>query len=609
MQVHVTELRYWKSEHNAETNEDAVCFNAAAGLFAVADGVGSASFSDIWANILVRQFVAVPLMSNDPFEVEWWLRRAQAEYEQCSPKIENLPSFAREKAREGSQSTLVTLRVERIESKQATARLLGFGDSCAFVYYATTNEVEPFPITQCGDFDRPPICLPSRLSEFDYDFHRGQARVISLVPGDIVILATDAVARWLWCDETKQGGSALRAFQEIVSIPDIRSWAEFVNTLRSDYTMRDDDTTVLIICVTDDEKAQKLGYTPRLPDAVVLERRQALAEARNRRLGVEVAVNYGDGLWLGEDDRVPEEEVAHARRVAIARSKIIKAIRKALRTHQDIKTIVEPIWRQYEDLLWDEPSAEQLRRTLADLGIFIKAIPSREERALARLHRALATDDDVQIAEEIQRLQKEGISLEGNGYSALTAVERERIDLVLRRLKSLECLREALASNDDQRIVGSYDTILDHSPLISSEERQRIILAQERIERYTALTEALSNKVDDFTIVQRAHPFLLDYSALSADQFTQICHALRRYEHLWTAMQAVRERDSRTLAKVMHLYHGIIPEQWTHILLQDQQERLQNALETFGSQEPIWQRVLAKCKAIVMKVVKNQKEL
>src|SRR5215472_13913838 len=112
MHVTVKELQYWKTEHRDMSGcQDACAFDPQRGVFAVADGAGTTLFPAIWARILARHFVDIPLMSNDPFETEWWVRLAQEQYKQAIPNIgHSLDWSIRQKAQnQGSDSTLATL--------------------------------------------------------------------------------------------------------------------------------------------------------------------------------------------------------------------------------------------------------------------------------------------------------------------------------------------------------------------------------------------------------------------------------------------------------------------------------------------------------------------
>jgi serine/threonine protein phosphatase PrpC len=131
--VQVTPLYYWKQENSEITCEDAYKYQVETGRFAVADGVGTAAFSNIWSKCLVDHYLERPLLSTDPFEVEWWLSQVQERFTQIAPSLESLPNWAQEKVREGSQSTLALLTVRSVSQETAHAELIAFGDSCIFV--------------------------------------------------------------------------------------------------------------------------------------------------------------------------------------------------------------------------------------------------------------------------------------------------------------------------------------------------------------------------------------------------------------------------------------------------------------------------------------------
>jgi serine/threonine protein phosphatase PrpC len=123
MFAHVTGLRYWKSERaDLTTCEDALCYDVSRGLFCVADGAGTTLFSNLWADMLVKQFVSDPLMSSDPFEMEWWIRLVQKQYQAATaPKLSKLDWNAKQKAvDQGAYSTLAALRVVQQTAQSLT---------------------------------------------------------------------------------------------------------------------------------------------------------------------------------------------------------------------------------------------------------------------------------------------------------------------------------------------------------------------------------------------------------------------------------------------------------------------------------------------------------
>src|SRR5258707_4148557 len=139
---HITILQDWKSEHTAQSCEDAAGCVLQDGLFAVADGVGTALFSGIWSRCLVETFLDLPLLSDDPFEIEWWLREAQQRYLRLLPSTAQMPWNVQQKAlTESSYSTLASVRFQALTAGQADATFLAFGDSCIFVYQPSSSQV------------------------------------------------------------------------------------------------------------------------------------------------------------------------------------------------------------------------------------------------------------------------------------------------------------------------------------------------------------------------------------------------------------------------------------------------------------------------------------
>lgn len=551
MKAQITRLTYWKSDHDKETNQDALCDDAGRGLFAVADGVGTASFSDIWAQILAGHFVKKePLLSDDPFEVEWWLRRVVPEYDKRTPRPEDLAYFAQEKARQGSQSTLVTLRVCQFVEGAAEATLLGFGDSCAFIHHIDTNEIVPFPIEECDDFNRPPICVPSRMREFDRDFHRCQVRAVILQPGDTIILATDAVSRWLWCEGAEQAGSRLMAFQQIVALSN-EAWAEFVECRRSEHTMRDDDATALVIRLSNAADGVELGCTAHLSTDLVAEREQQLREAYQLGRTEQVAVLFGDGRTFGNILPVLPEVADRARQVATASKNVLNALRRAVRTGQNVRAEVEPIWNQYADLLSDEPSVEALRKSLADQDVVQHHNTDPKRAALTEFRRALAGDDDEHIVQAYNPLLDD--------EPKITASERKRLEQAQKRLAMLQELRTAIQAGDERQIVLAYDPILDNYNKITSEERELTRQAQLRYEMPALVRQALATD-DDVQIAKAYRQELIPrWADFSGEERERIELARRRVSVLNHVGELLATDDDMQILECVPLQHDCPP--------------------------------------------------
>lgn len=374
MYVTATPLQYWKSEHGPAGCEDAVGVHIEHGLFAVADGVSSTAFAQPWARHVVEEFVhAVPLLSADPFELEWWVRGAQASYvsQGKAPDLSAFPEGTlREKAEAGAATTMATLRCVRQPDGAASFRVITIGDSCVLLDYS--GHVTAFPAYEGVDFDARPKFLHSRW------FDRGitEAKQVDIVvhPGVVVVLATDAVARWVLEAGTRTGASSLgysarsAALQTLAGL-DPGKWPMFVDACRERREMVDDDATALVLRFSADlppsmEDARLLGETTSLPEAMRSKRQSDLNNAIERGDSVAIARLAGDYQQAGLD--IDPSELGEKRRVAEEVLQAIAAVVAALNREPPSKANVNAVWLRYAELLEREPSAAHLRQTLVN---------------------------------------------------------------------------------------------------------------------------------------------------------------------------------------------------------------------------------------------------
>ncbi len=381
----ITRLQQWKSEYTPETCQDKLLYDAAAGLFAVADGASTSSFPHLWADVLVKHFISVPLMGDDPFEVDWWVRLAQKRYTDAMPKLELLSSIAREKEdTQGSESTLVTVRLSRVDETSAQAELLVFGDSCVLIGRPDTRQVAlTFPLEQAADFDRRPVCVPSHPGVFNRQFHR--CKLLSSVPlaaGNVVLLATDAVARWIISKGGGQYQEIWDSFQAVAQRTPGADWRAFILDQRQNNTIADDDSTALILELQEGMlvppaeghnpagEVRLLGSTTTHSDEVIKGRENSFRQARSDQNRELEAIYYGDGNDLQSrlSGEVTKEQIDHAREVSKALRALISAT-AANYKKPDFASKMRSIWEQYKDVLQDEPCAEGIRNTLKSNGV------------------------------------------------------------------------------------------------------------------------------------------------------------------------------------------------------------------------------------------------
>ena len=252
---------YWvpKLGNSAEEYEDAAAFSLEQGRFAIADGATESSFSDLWARSLVRQYTtSPPLIPPNSAPLHDWLVPLQTEWH-GSINWERLPWFAEEKARNGAFAAFLGLYflgadkappppfsfwgwVFRRRPRVGGVRwhALAVGDSCLFQVRGD-KLLSAFPISESGAFNDRPLLISSNPSRNHPVWKAVQFAEGECQPGDMFILGTDALSKWFL--QEREAGN--RPWETLVTVQTQASFATFVDALRQQHTIRNDDTTLL----------------------------------------------------------------------------------------------------------------------------------------------------------------------------------------------------------------------------------------------------------------------------------------------------------------------------------------------------------------------------
>lgn len=258
--VHV----YWlpKEGYSPEEYEDAFSCAEAQGQLAIADGATESSFADLWAQSLVNKFTSTPPTITSAATgglLESWLTPLQKEWH-SSIAWDRLPWYAEEKARKGAFATLLGLRFETESATNSSTffqrmfslfskprqegprwHALAVGDSNLF-HIRKDALLRSFPLEKAAEFDSRPLLLGSnpklnanvwanvKVAEGDYQ------------PGDLFILATDALAKWFLVRH--EAGS--KPWKKLLEMKSEQDFAEFIGKLRRESAIRNDDTTAII---------------------------------------------------------------------------------------------------------------------------------------------------------------------------------------------------------------------------------------------------------------------------------------------------------------------------------------------------------------------------
>jgi hypothetical protein len=249
---------FWVPKQGNSTEEYEDAYACAHPLYAIADGATESSFADLWANILVCEFIRQPLNYLDlrAETVSEWLEPIQTHWHQ-QIHWEKLPWYAEEKARHGAFATLLGIEFQdRPEAPRSfwgrlfsgftrpplRWRALAVGDSCLF-HVRNHTLLRPFPLTKSTMFNPRPLLFcsnPGSNSEVCGGVHLLEGEWL---PEDLFLLATDALSCW-FLKECETGKQPWRTLMALKTQTDFET---LVARLRGKEGMKNDDTTLLRI--------------------------------------------------------------------------------------------------------------------------------------------------------------------------------------------------------------------------------------------------------------------------------------------------------------------------------------------------------------------------
>ena len=250
-----TEFWLPKAGNDPEEYEDAfrvVCppqvgaSGLGAARIAVSDGASESSFAREWANFLTDAFVTQPPASCGLTEdsLNTWLKSPQERWHASVP-WDRLPWHGETKTQAGSLATLLGLTVKAApdNSGQLSWQALAVGDSCLFIVRENRLWLS-FPLEDSAQFDNNPALLCSNPDNSGNMWEGIHQRSGECATGDLLILATDALACWILAENAAEE----RPWETLLGL-DSSEWETWVGEQRHGGFMRNDDTTLVIIQV------------------------------------------------------------------------------------------------------------------------------------------------------------------------------------------------------------------------------------------------------------------------------------------------------------------------------------------------------------------------
>ena len=214
--------------------QDKYCYSEEKGIIAISDGATQGFKSEIWAEMLVNNFV-----QNPEFEIEKFLIDLE-KYAQDFSEIEFEPNpnpalriLELRKIADGSYATFMG-----IEVRKDTLRYVSSGDVCGFV--KTTDGLQSFPFSNVEELDKDKGFLSTtRLLNHQVKQEQFRSGKLSIKENDKIILMTDAVARLTLRDNN--------IIDKILHLEDFESFKDYIISEWEAKRLEEDDITICVI--------------------------------------------------------------------------------------------------------------------------------------------------------------------------------------------------------------------------------------------------------------------------------------------------------------------------------------------------------------------------
>lgn len=237
--------RFWlpKAGNAPAECEDAHAADAGLRRLAVADGASDSYDSGRWARLLATAFVDVA----PPAHAEG-LGRWVAELAGCwraALDFEHLPWNQQAKAQHGAHCTFLGVELDLAEHADAAPgapcggwRAIAVGDACLF-QVRQGRLLRAFPLERADQFGLTPALLATSPAYRGPGLEQLAQAAGELRVGDALVLATDALARWLLAAD----GAGERPWERLPD--DDSAFAALIDVERRAGRLRNDDVTLL----------------------------------------------------------------------------------------------------------------------------------------------------------------------------------------------------------------------------------------------------------------------------------------------------------------------------------------------------------------------------
>jgi serine/threonine protein phosphatase PrpC len=245
-----------KDSGSSVLSEDACAISPDEMRFALCDGVSTSNFSRSWAAALAQRWVEEPLTKFDPEIIDQWLEKPRKRwlswvYDTWLPTInkrnhsEGYKEFSHQEAvqlaDEGAAATFLGVIINREVSSWFA---IAVGDTCLFHLSAAENHASAFPLSSSAEFTDLPHIIYSRAEHSLVLSRRIKSKSQNYNSGDVLLLATDALAEWLL---KKIEENDPDWWQSLLYLTTNQEFVALVHQERANKRMKNDDATLVIV--------------------------------------------------------------------------------------------------------------------------------------------------------------------------------------------------------------------------------------------------------------------------------------------------------------------------------------------------------------------------
>jgi hypothetical protein len=244
MSITAREFLVAKAGNPPDHNDDASAADVTRRRFAISDGASESGFSRLWSRVLVDEFV----LHSDCAPSEWsiWLPAAQRRWLDEMKHV-NIPWYGEDQFQQGSFATFLGIVLSDDETN-CRWHAVAVGDSCLF-HTRENDLLNAFPMQKSSAFSSLPQLVGSRSSVKVISDKRSVYAEGSALTNDRLWLTSDALSKWCLA-ELEEGRPLWQELSDFLAPSTSQEqFADWIDRLRSERGMQNDDVTLVIIDV------------------------------------------------------------------------------------------------------------------------------------------------------------------------------------------------------------------------------------------------------------------------------------------------------------------------------------------------------------------------